>query len=185
MAMLKRNFLASALAAGVFVVLLTGCAGSAESPSDPGTAEPTTPSAPVGTGDFVPDDVWFGGLDAARTSLNEYVGWWAAQDCSYATVIEGDFNCTIHLAGIQEGIAGVDSFLADVVNVAPGSEELVAGLQDAAAASVGAAEAATAFSDSGCDFSPGEECTAGADAMVAGGQALDAALAEWVVPATS
>src|SRR6187431_1726309 len=129
----KRIFLASAASAAILVLALSGCAGGSTGAPDPVTSpEPTTPAEPVGTGDFVPDDVWTGGLDAARTSLNEYVGWWAAQDCSYAKVIEGDFNCTIHLSGIQEGIGAVEPFLAEVVNIAPGSEDLVAGLEDAA-----------------------------------------------------
>ncbi|MGX5680736.1 hypothetical protein [Schumannella luteola] len=181
--MSSRIRLSSAVAAVIIAGALAGCSSPSGSPEPGSDPSPTAPmDAPVGTGEFVPDEDWFAGLDAARSGLEEYVGWWGTQECTYQKVIDGDFNCTIHISGIQEQVLAVDSYLVDVVNIAPGSQDLVAGLQETAAVSAEAAAAAEALSTSGCDFSPGESCTSGADALVDLAGQLDVALAGWETP---
>lgn len=179
--MSSRIRLASALSAvalaGALVGALAACAAPAPSSS------PSPSAAPVGTGDFVPDNAWFEALDTADDGLAEYVGWWLMQECTYKKVVEGDFNCTIHLSGIQEQVVAVDAQLVDVADVAPEAADLVEGLQDAAAVSAEAAAAAKAFSDSGCDLSPGDSCTEGAEQLVDLGGQVQEALAGWEPPA--
>lgn len=179
--MFSRIRLAAVLPAVALAAALAACSTPSAGPAPEPSVTPTA-ETPVGTGDFVPDEEWFAGLDEARNGLGEYVGWWNTQKCTYQQVIDGDFNCSIHIAGIQEQVLAVQSYLVDVVDIAPGSEDLVADLPEAASRSAEAAAAAEAFSDSGCDFSPGESCTDGADLLVSLATALDVALAGWETP---
>lgn len=172
----------AALTAAALALSLAACSTPAPSPSD--EPEPTpTADVPVGTGDFTPDADWFAALDVAIADFTYYVESWDNQSCDMDKVIGGDFNCTIHISGIQGGIGDLAPLLADVVDVTPESAEQVADLVDAAALAPAADEARAAYTDQVCDFSPDEACVEPGDAMVAAGKELQAALAGWVPPA--
>lgn len=167
-----------AVPATVLALLLAGCAG----PTAP-TAEPTpAQDAPVGAGDFTPDEEWFTALDLANADLTYYVESWGNQECTMAKVAEGDFNCSIHIAGIFEGARDAGVLLVDVIDVTPEAADQVAGLEDATALAPAAADAATAYTEQGCDFSPGGACEAVGDELVSTATALQGALAGWTRP---
>jgi hypothetical protein len=176
--MRKHTLLATAVSTSALALLLAGCSTPAPAPAP---AEPTV-EAPQGTGDWTPDDAWFDSVAERTEWLHTYVGYWDAQVCTMDKVISGDFNCSIHISGLTEGVDDLNDLLAKTIDGTPEAADQVDGLQDATAAAVQGAEATAAYSAANCDLAPAEDCTEPGDAIVAAARDLDSALAGWTRP---
>lgn len=178
----KTIALTAALSATLLALALTACSSPAPGPAEPADQTPTSAADPVGTGDWTPDDAWFASLDERTTWLDNYVGYWDAQECDMAKVIDGDFNCNIQISGLIEGIDDLDALLVQTVDVTAADAATVEGLADARRAAADGATHTTAYLATSCDLLPDDSCTDVGDALVQSARDLDAALATWTKP---
>lgn len=178
----QHTTLISALSAAVLAVALTACSSPSVPADEPTSGADQPTEAPVGTGDFVPDDAWFTAVDDGRSSLSEYLGFWDAQDCTMETVIGGDFNCNIQISGVIEAVNDLAPLLAKTADIAPDSIASIAGLEGSAPVSAQAAKDTAAYSDAVCDFAPDDACQPLGDALIESARALSAEIEGWNAP---
>jgi hypothetical protein len=178
----QNTSLVAALSAAVLALTLAACSTGSVSPADDPGPTDVPVEQPTGTGDWTPDEEWFASVEERTSWLDDYVGYWDAQECTMEKVIDGDFNCNIHISGLTEGIDDLDELLAQTINVTADALPQVEGLENARQAAAAGAELTAAYRDASCDFLPEEACAETGEAIARSAHELDAALEGWARP---